>query len=149
MQEWWMKLNKGMGWEWAPCSDWKGDINLSEGMIALLICPEFLWRNWKIFYDLLIRDVSDSLLQRVQMMYFPRRTRTSYLKYYYRRYKSDVHFQAGPSANILKLKYWHCWVRFISFEHISKILWFQKSSNSFEFRKKVKDRNIINSEGCI
>ena len=65
---------------------------------------EFLRTNWNIFYDLLIRNVSDSLLQKVQMMNFPIRTRTSYLKYYYRRYKSDVHFQAGLSAKILKLK---------------------------------------------
>ena len=144
-----MKLNRGMGWEWAPCSDWKGDINLSEGMIALLISPELLWTNWKIFYNLLMRYVSDILLQKVQIMYFPSRTRTEYLKCYYRRYKSDVHFQAGLSAKILKLKYWHCWVRFITFEHNSKILRFQKSSNSFEFRKKVKDRNIINSKSCI
>ena len=135
---------RGMGWEWDSRSDWKRDINLSKGMIALLISPELLWTNWKMFYDLLMRNGSDILLQKVQMMNFPICTRTSYLKYYYRRYKSDVHFQAGPSAKSLKLKlrYWHSWFLFITFEHISKILRFQKSSNSFEFRRKVKDRNL-------
>ena len=48
-----------------------------------------------------------------------------------------------------KIRYWNFLVRFITFEHISKILRFQKSSNSFEFHKKVKDRNIINSKSCI
>ena len=102
MQEWWIKIIRGMGWEWDPRSDWKRDINLSEGIIAILISPELLWTNWKIFYDLLMRNVSTFYLKKYKWCIFlvVRAQRTWNIT-------TDDTTQASIAKRVLLQKFWN------------------------------------------
>jgi len=105
----------------------------------VMFSPEVLWRNLEIVCDLPRRNVSNITLLKS----------TNVFSYSYTH--SIPHTLVQKTQNrrpfpngFINLRYWYCWIRFITFIHISKM-----SSKPFEFRNKVNDRNIINSTSFI